>query len=58
MSQKNITAITRGALVAKLHFAQKLKEGGLNRPTLEMLEKGNRAMRRVAARQRRKDACK
>lgn len=52
MSAKNTTAARRGAMLAKELLA--LRKHGVT-PTLEQLEAGNRQMRRVAAKQRKKE---
>lgn len=54
MSTKNTTAANRGAMLAK----ESLVIRRTPPITVEKLEVGNRAMRRVAAKQRKKEAAK
>lgn len=52
---KNTTAAARGAMLAKESLA--LRRHDVT-PTLDQMERGNRAMRRVAAKQRKQEAKK
>lgn len=52
---KNTTASARGAVLAKESLTLRRYDAV---PTLEQLETGNRAMRRVAAKQRKKESAK
>jgi hypothetical protein len=51
MSQKNVTAITRGSMLAKQQMVEQ-REG--KPPTLAALLNGNRAQRRAAEKQMRR----
>lgn len=54
MTQKNTTAIERGAMLAKVEINRQMAERRANPPTLAELLKGNRAQRRAAQKQMRR----